>query len=252
MTARLLNRAERLAQIEQILSRNVKGMRAVEIAAACGVDRRTIYRDLALLTETGVPITQNYGRFFIDHEHYTPVIRLSFHESLSLLLAASVLARQSGYGGTHLHAAVAKLQNLMPTSLMEYEHPINMSPRKSGHGTAMGDDQQKLFGKVVQAWIDRRKLKLRYRSRSGKTRVMILETYFVDCKPNGTLYVVGYDSLSQRVYSLKLQQIDRIKRLDQTYQLPNAGAIRKYMWDSHATDEITDTTDTSSLWSAST
>ena len=67
---RPVNRTERLAEIEQMLFRSVDGLRAVEIAEACGVDRRTIYRDLSLLTDIGVPIAQTNGRFFIKYEHY--------------------------------------------------------------------------------------------------------------------------------------------------------------------------------------
>ena len=42
MKTRLINRTERLTAIEQMLFRSEIGLRAVEIAEACGVDRRTI------------------------------------------------------------------------------------------------------------------------------------------------------------------------------------------------------------------
>ena len=68
MGARLIDRAERLSAIERMLFRNSSGLRAVEIAAACGVDRRTIYRDLDALDKLGIPISQQDGRFFQGFE----------------------------------------------------------------------------------------------------------------------------------------------------------------------------------------
>ena len=57
MSARLINRGERLTAIERLLFRSGKGLRAVEIAESCGVDRRTIYRDLETLQKLGIPVT---------------------------------------------------------------------------------------------------------------------------------------------------------------------------------------------------
>ena len=66
MSTQLINRTERLATIEKMLFRAPSGMRVVDIAAACGVDRRTVYRDLNLLNEIGLPIYQKDGRYFFE------------------------------------------------------------------------------------------------------------------------------------------------------------------------------------------
>ena len=70
MSARLINRGERLTAIERVLFRSGKGLRAVEIAESCGVDRRTIYRDLETLQKLGIPVTQEEGRFFLNRDYY--------------------------------------------------------------------------------------------------------------------------------------------------------------------------------------
>ncbi|MBZ0305514.1 MAG: HTH domain-containing protein, partial [Anaerolineae bacterium] len=65
-----MNRTQRLALIEQTLLNHPEGLRAVEISSLCGVDRRTIYRDLEYMQETGLPLWQNHGKFGIERESY--------------------------------------------------------------------------------------------------------------------------------------------------------------------------------------
>ena len=90
--------------------RSAAGLRAVELAEACGVDRRTVYRDLSLLNEVGVPIFQKDGRFCLEREQYLATIRLSFDETVALLLAAA-MSRQEN---PHLTSAMAKLSQALP------------------------------------------------------------------------------------------------------------------------------------------
>ena len=91
MAARVTNRTERLIKMEQLLFRAAAGLRAVELAEACDIDRRTVYRDLSLLSEIGVPVYQREA-LLLDREAYLATIRLSFEETVALL-AASVQAR---------------------------------------------------------------------------------------------------------------------------------------------------------------
>ena len=90
-----MDRAERLTTIERMLLRNSAGLRAVEIAKACGVDRRTIYRDLSMLDKTGVPISQQGGKFYINREYYSANIRLNFNEAVALFVSARMLSRHA-------------------------------------------------------------------------------------------------------------------------------------------------------------
>ena len=61
MTLRTQSKAARLQQIEHKLYNTPRGLSAVELAAYCGVDRRTIYRDIMTLEEVGAPIWQLTG-----------------------------------------------------------------------------------------------------------------------------------------------------------------------------------------------
>src|SRR5260221_4369203 len=83
MNNRLASRTERLSEIERMLFRSAHGMRVMEIAEACGVDRRTVYRDLDLLSEIGVSVWQDRRRYGIIPHQYLWTVRLNFNGSIA-------------------------------------------------------------------------------------------------------------------------------------------------------------------------
>ena len=73
---RIQSKAARLRRIEHRLYNAPRGLRATELAEYCGVDRRTIYRDLQSLEEMGVPVWEDQGRYGIERDSYLSTIRL--------------------------------------------------------------------------------------------------------------------------------------------------------------------------------
>lgn len=110
----LSNRSERLTFIEQLLFRKPDGLRVVELAQACQVDRRTIYRDLSLLETMGIPVYQQNGRYYIHRDYYQATLRLSLNESITLLMAVrSFVAKQEKHN-PYLLAILHKLSAILP------------------------------------------------------------------------------------------------------------------------------------------
>jgi proteasome accessory factor B len=206
-------------------------MRAVEIAQACGVDRRTVYRDISLLNDAGIPIAQTYGRFYIDRDQYLANIRLNFQEILALLFAASTLTRQSSDHNPYLAGVVNKLIHAMPAPAFER---VSYLPTQSQDIMPQEHLKQEIFRNVidtiVRAWIEQRIVRVKYASRGGKPRLFELAVYLIDSKPNGTLYVVGFDMLSERIISLKLERVRKVKALSTSYQIPSGFEARLYLW----------------------
>ncbi|MBE2267554.1 MAG: HTH domain-containing protein [Anaerolinea sp.] len=210
MATRLTNRAERLIALEQLLFRSTSGLRAVEIADACGVDRRTAYRDLALLEEIGVPIFQRDGRFFVDREHYLATIRLSMDESLALLLVASESPQQS----PHLGSAISKLGHVLPTPFATQD--FKFDALNAPHVQT-----------ITEAWYAQREIKVWYSGRDGvRVKVSEFSTYFIRPKRSGTsgedeIYLVGLENLNGRVRAINLSRIRKVEAvgLQESYEL---------------------------------
>jgi predicted DNA-binding transcriptional regulator YafY len=225
--SRMLNRAERLRAIERMLYLAPDGMRVTEIAEACGVTRRTVYRDLDLLSVSGVPVWQEAGRFGIERERYLTTVRLNFNEAVALYMAARLLARHSDEHNPHVVAALDKLATALP-------EPI------SGHiaGTAayvrerpINDRYIQVLEAITLAWSLQRKVRLWYRSpRSGKVRQRDFSPYFIE--PSGigyACYVIGFDDWSSEMRTFKLERLERAQMLDQTYQIPEDFDPNQYL-----------------------
>jgi len=216
--SRLLNRAERLRAIERLLYRAPNGMRVVEIANACEVDRRTIYRDLDLLSVGGVPIWQDEGRFGIERERYLTTVRLNFNEAFALYMAARLLARHSDEHNPHVVTALDKLATALPEPISGY------IARTAGRvrARALNERYIHVLEAITLAWSLQRKVRLWYRSpRSGQVRQRDFSPYFVEPVGSGyACYVIGFDDWSGEMRTFKLERLERAHMLDETYDIP--------------------------------
>jgi predicted DNA-binding transcriptional regulator YafY len=226
MVHRLVNRTERLAAIERMLLQSRLGLRAVEIAESCGVDRRTIYRDLSLLGESGVPVFQKDGRFYVNREYYLAPLRLSTNEAVAMYLSARMFVHHTEQPNPYLISALAKLNMALPETLAEHVGAVaemaRQDPIDRGFVTVLDT--------LTRAWSERRRVKLWYSApQSEQTGAREFATYFIEPTPSGGLYAVGYDTLAQRIHALNVRQIKRAKPLQITYEIPPATQILPFL-----------------------
>lgn len=225
MTTRLMYRTERLVAIEQLLFHSKSGMRAVELAEACGVDRRTVYRDLSLLNEIGVPVYQRDSRFYLDREHYLANVRLNYDELMALLLCASAMSRHGV--SPHLITAVQKLSRSVPPSVRAHANRLIEIAQRNN----MSERTVAVLDTIARAWGENAKVKLWYESRDGsKVREREVSTYLIESRLPGMIYVVGFDSLTNKVRVFQLSRIRRAQALDSRYEIPPHFDVRRYVF----------------------
>ncbi len=226
MGTRPINRTDRLTTIERMLFRSPIGLRAVEIAQSCGVDRRTIYRDLSLLSDVGVPVRQEDGRFFINREQYLATVRLSSNEAMALYIAARVLSQHTDLQNPHIVSALRKISHALPElSGAHVSFVTELMPE-----TPVDRGLVAVLETITRAWGEQRKVKIWYSSITGReTTARAFSTYFIEPTPSGKLYVVGFDGLSQHIRGFRLRQIKRAKILRDNYELPSRFSPRRYL-----------------------
>jgi proteasome accessory factor B len=226
MGTQIINRTERLTTIERMLSRSTSGLRVVEIAEECGVDRRTIYRDLSLLEQVGLPIYQRDGRYFINHDYYLATLRLNINEAVALFLAARALYRHTDHPNPHIVSALAKLSSILPGPVASHVAYLADSIR----GQAVDRGFVAVLESVTRAWSEQRTLKLWY-GPPGNSGISVHEfsTYFLEPAAQGGLYAVGFDEAYGRVCAFKLQWVRRVKVLQRRYEIPSEFDPRRYL-----------------------
>lgn len=212
MATRQINRTERLTDIERMLREQVAGLRAVEIAEACGVDRRTIYRDISLLNDIGVPIYQKDGRFYLDREHYAAGVRLNLNEMFAVFIAARALLSRDISQNPHIVSTLHKLSRLLPESIgLHVTHLVS---------TMRHNPVDRAFVTVLEtltrAWAEQLKVRVWHKGMAAHE----FATYFIEPGRNSRLYAIGYDYSIQRLSALPLQQITRVQLLQSHYKIP--------------------------------
>ncbi len=246
MKTRVTNRNDRLEVIEKLLFKHSAGLRAVEIARECGVDRRTIYRDLSMLQESGVPISQKNGRFLVNREYYSATLRLNVHESLALVLALRLAIFHSEQSNPHIISILQKLSENLPG--ISGRHVAFMT------NTLLKVSVDRGFVSVLEtmnrAWAEERFVELWYSSsRQGRTLSREFAPYFMEMSSDGEIFAVGYDSLTQRIRTLRLRRIMRARLLRTSFEVPAQFNPQRYLahvWGG-GEDDNTEATETTSV-----
>lgn len=232
MGDRLDNRAERLRCIERLLFGNPEGMRAVEIAHATGVDRRTVYRDLETLARNGVPLWQEAGRFGVERGAYLATVSLGVHEAMVLYLAANLFAAHTDNYQTLLAACLARLAAAFP-------EPASASVTHSAEAVkrrANDADHSATLEVIATAWAVQRLVRVWYWDAQYDVSV-----YLVMPTDIGDVYIVGMDSGSGKVCTFKLDWVQRAQLLDARCTLPadfDAAQFAAQAWQPVADDPM--------------
>jgi predicted DNA-binding transcriptional regulator YafY len=144
-----VKRITRLPKLLQTL-RSGNGQNADDVAKSCGVSRRTMFRDLTVLRQSGVRIEFDVERdgYSIPGAHFLPPVNFTAAEALSLMSMAIVLGRD-GHHPFHVaaYSAAVKLEGILPppirAQLRDMTRTIRVRPTPlSATGAKRGIDQR--------------------------------------------------------------------------------------------------------------
>jgi predicted DNA-binding transcriptional regulator YafY len=215
--SRSLNRSARLRFIETLLLRKQQGLSVQEIANACNVHRRTIYRDLTLLDEAGIPIWQQNNRYGINRDHYLATIRLGFHEAIALYFAARLLARHADEHNPHIISALHKLATTFPEPLADLIDHTAEAIRSQ----PVNIQYVEVLKTISRCWAENRNILITYHSsHSVSPTRRELSPYTIEPSNTGGMYVIGFDGNSQNIRTFKIERITQAKPLETTYTIP--------------------------------
>ena len=156
-------------------SRRAVSVRAADLASIYEVSIRTIYRDIAALSESGVPIVSLPGRgYSLVDGYFLPPLLLSTREATALVLGARLLAGQtSAEIASAADEAVAKLIAVIGDDarreLRELDEVLDLATSPDLRARLdVGDERVR---SLWQAILERRVTTIRYfgRNRSQET-----------------------------------------------------------------------------------
>lgn len=213
---RLKTRTARLRQLEEMLLLKPGGMRVSDLSRHFQVNRRTMYRDLSFLAEQGVPLWQEHGIFRINRARYQMTVRLTYHESVALVLAGLLLARTFDERNPHVISALRSLAVTLPEPFRAHleRAAIRTQSQQANHRHTA------VLEAIAEGWGTGHKVYLTYCSpKDDAVHERTIAPYMLEPTAAG-VYVIGHDETSRDIRTFKLERVQTARVLPDTYIIP--------------------------------
>lgn len=199
---------------------------ATQLSEQLEVSERTIYRDVADLSRSGVPIQGEAGvGYRLDRKFDLPPLMFDAAEVEALVLGARMVER---WGDTELRHAARSILDKVDAVLPEHERQHLRSTALFAMSFAMDDDVLERLGDCRKAIRTQTKLHLHYTDPDGKrtertTRPLGL--YFW----GRTWTVAAYCELRNDFRNFRLDRVTELTLTDQHFELAPPITLEDYV-----------------------
>jgi len=211
-------------------------MTSRNLAEHFGVSRRTVFRDLSALAESGVPLTYSEGGGYEILEGYQlPPLMLSAREAATLLVGTEFMKLQSDASLREDADKVAlKIRTVLPREIGEYVDRLRDNTVLDPywlHAVQEGGSESGRWYKLSEAVARSRKVIMEYfvESRSELTKRHV--------DPLGLVYytdhwnLIAYDHLREGVRNFRLDRIREMFVLTERFERPDDFNLASYLED---------------------
>lgn len=233
---RSLNRTERLFALILLLQ-NRPNMSSRELAEHFGVSRRTVFRDLRALSESGVPLTYAEGGGYEILEGYQlPPLMLSAREAATLLIGTEFMKLQPDASlRKDADEVELKIKSVLPEEIREYIETLKDRTVLDPYWLYSVDDEREEQGR----WYE-------LSEAVAKQRSVIME-YFVQSRnemtkrkvdPLGLVYysdhwnLIAFDHLRGEVRNFRLDNIRDMHVLFERFEQPEGFDLAEFVKES--------------------
>ena len=202
------------------------------LAELCGVSRRTIFRDLEVLRQSGVPLEFDESEqcYHLPHTTFLPPTNFTTEEALSLVLLCRQLGGSTGVPFYEAaDSAALKLQSTLPTRLRDYLDEVTdaVQMRISPHGRV--EQGQAAYRQLLAAVAERRCVRIEYDSIYERTPIQTKLSPYRMLFSRHSWYAIGRSSLHRAVRTFHVGRISQFVVLDEQYELPPRFRLDRYL-----------------------
>lgn len=221
-----MRRADRLFDIIQALRRASGPLTAAQLAAQLEVTVRTVYRDIASLQASRVPIEGAAGLGYLLRQGFDLPPLMFTRDEIEAILVGARLIKRTGDPGLQAAAegVLSKLSVTLPPHLRDH---LDLAPVYVSPAGAVTPQQADLTD-IRTAIRDRRKLRLSYVDVDGKaTERVVLPlaiAYFVEA----TL-LCGWCELRQGQRNFRLDRIRQMALLEDSFADDHARLMAEWL-----------------------
>ncbi|HSK87540.1 MAG TPA: YafY family protein, partial [Anaerolineales bacterium] len=226
------NTATRLITLIFLLQ-NHPNQKASELAGKLGVSLRTVHRYFEMLDEMGIPVYAErgpYGGFSLVRGYKIPPLIFSLEEAVAVYLGTSLVSEM--WGQLYRDAAqgaMAKLENILPN---EQRGEIDWA-RRSLVATSLHRADPSTFFPMLEelrkASREQCQISAVYQSAANaETTKRKIDPYALVFRA-GLWYLVGYCHLRAAPRTFRVDRIQKLSVLSQSFQIPENFEIHKYL-----------------------
>jgi len=226
-----LSRIIRLVELISLLQ-VARGQNANSLAVTCGVSRRTVFRDLDVLRQAGVPLEfdEEQQRYHLSGGFLLPATNFSPQEALSLLILCNELGDGAGlpFHGP-ARAAAAKLESTLPPRLRDYLREASAAVRIRMEPSNRLAEHEEIYRHLLDATAARRAVRISYDSLAeARQLVTRLDPYRL-LFSRRSWYVIGRSSVHRGVRTFNVGRIRRLEPLAERFKTPRGFTIERYL-----------------------
>ena len=224
--------ATRLITLIMTLQRQ-PNQKAADLAQKLGVSVRTLHRYFGMLDEIGIPIYAErgpYGGFSLVRGYKLPPLVFPPEEAVALYLGTSLVSEMWGrLYQESAQGALAKLENVLPD---EQRNEVAWA-RRSLVATGMQRADLSALGptleKLRRAAREQQRVNMHYQSTTGdKVTERQVDPYALVYR-GGWWYLVGYCHLRDALRTFRVDRIQGLETLSQTFQMPDDFEVHAYL-----------------------
>lgn len=226
-----LTHIHRLLQLVGLLQAG-HGYNIDALALECGVSRRTVFRDLELLRQSGIPVAfdETLRQYRVPGACLLPPTNFTPEEAMALIVLCHELGNGSGLPFLNTaRSAVVKLESSLPVRLREELRSVTGAIRIQPAPMNPLDGQKPVFDHLLEAIHARHAVRIHYGSLKEesdlRTRLNPYRLFF----SRRSWYVVGRSSLHRATRTFNLGRVLQIEPIDEPFQIPKNFTLDRYL-----------------------
>jgi predicted DNA-binding transcriptional regulator YafY len=205
---------------------------ATRLAEACGVSRRTIYRDLTILEAAGITVLYQPDRqgYRLARECLLQPPQLDDMEALALLIMSRLGFAQDPFGLLpHARTGLAKVLQALPVPLRGRVTSCGELIPDERSNLEFPPERQAIYETILSALSQRRRLRITYRDDMQSEAVTTLLSLYRLARIRCEWSLVGRSSLHREVEIFRVPWIERIELTDQPYSIPPRFRLGRFL-----------------------
>jgi predicted DNA-binding transcriptional regulator YafY len=209
-----------------------KGHNVDSLSAHCNISRRTVFRDLEVLRDAGVPVKldDEFQVYHLSDTYFLPPTKFSAEEALAVLVLCHELGdvRQMPFLAP-AHTAAMKLEGSLPAALRKQLRGQADAIQIRLHQPSPLADKFPIYQDLLETIPRRRCVRIEYDSLFDRAIIQTRLSPYRLLFTGHSWYVIGRSSVHRSVRTFNLTRVRGLEPTEDCYEIPRNFSIDRYL-----------------------